>query len=232
MRIRAALPSAIFRFLPLSILLSAPDVLADTITVSYSATLTVNVSSPNDNWWGQYVNTATQFQIFYPTIRTFITVPVTNMSVTIPFGSTKIDLYTVISVPTGPILGSGNIYPETQFGGSDPKLPHIAPSFAGGTSQAYVTDDEWKQSGSDGPGGSTVTIDSVYLGFGGRIIAPILDPGSNWTGYIGGDGQIVIPFSITRVATFDPPVPEPSTFALLGTGLLGLIGLAHRRLIS
>jgi hypothetical protein len=163
-----------------ALLLSAPAVLADTITVSYSTTLSVNVISPNDSFWGVYENTANHFQISYPSIRTFINVPVSNMSITIPTGSKILAFNTTVSVPNGTILGPGHVYPETPLAGTDPTLPHVAPSFGDGTSLADIVDYRWESSGSDGPEGSTVSIDSVDLQFGGFITAPILDRGSNW----------------------------------------------------
>jgi hypothetical protein len=56
-----------------------------------------------------------------------------------------------------------------------------------------------------------------------------ITPGNNYSEIVGGNngGFGVGTFSLTPVA----PTPEPSAFALLGTGLLGAAGVARRRFL-
>src|SRR5215469_15385003 len=74
---------------------------ADTIDVSQNFTATVNISSPNDNFWGEYVNVVSEpFENYPPQARGNATLPISNFSVTVPTGSTitqALVTYTVLS---------------------------------------------------------------------------------------------------------------------------------------
>jgi PEP-CTERM motif len=54
-----------------------------------------------------------------------------------------------------------------------------------------------------------------------------ITPGNNYSEIVSGSGFGVGTFSLTPVAA----TPEPSTFALLGTGLLGAAGVTRRRFL-
>jgi hypothetical protein len=73
---------------------------------------------------------------------------------------------------------------------------------------------------------SAVTVD--YLGY---VTSPLETPGSNWAGWLWGTGEVNFAYSVELDVTYSP-APEPSTFALLGTGLLGLAGAARRKLTA
>jgi hypothetical protein len=48
-------------------------------------------------------------------------------------------------------------------------------------------------------------------------------PGVNWAGYIGGSGQVLLPYTVELDVTY-APVPEPSTFVLIGAGIFAIAG--------
>jgi hypothetical protein len=70
----------------------------------------------------------------------------------------------------------------------------------------------------------------LYAEILGSIHDTVATPGVNWDGYIGGSGQVLIPYTVELDVTYSP-VPEPSAFALLGTGILALAGATRRRLL-
>ena len=65
----------------------------------------------------------------------------------------------------------------------------------------------------------------------GYVFAPVLVQGYNWDGYIGGEGQADIPYSI-QVDVNYTPVPEPPGFVLLATAMIGLVGVVGRKLLA
>jgi hypothetical protein len=62
----------------------------------------------------------------------------------------------------------------------------------------------------------------------GQVYSDIQSPGSNWAGFIAGEGELDVPYTVELDVTYSP-VPEPSTFALLGTGIFGMVGLARHK---
>jgi hypothetical protein len=74
----------------------------------------------------------------------------------------------------------------------------------------------------------SINLQNVIFDFGGGVFFDVVDAGSNWAGYLIGSGQVDFPYPVQLDVSYSP-VPEPSTFALLGTGILGLAGAARRK---
>jgi hypothetical protein len=84
--------------------------------------------------------------------------------------------------------------------------------------------------------------DSIQLSVNSSVLANISSPndnfwgtytttpGVNWDGYIGESGQGDIPYTVALDVTYSP-VSEPSTFVLLGTGILFLAGAGCRKFL-
>jgi hypothetical protein len=211
-----------------------PTALADSIQLSLSSSVAVNVSSPNDNYWGTYYNVASEpFFVGNPSISTIVSVPFSNLSILLPAGSTFLDAEVSFTLPDD-VIGTGQAVAESPFNPAiNPALPSIAPTFSD-NGVAEVSTSIFHQGPNFVVNGTEVSTDfpSFDLILGGSLLPAVVDPGSNWAGFLGGDGQVVIPYTVDLDVTYSPPVPEPSSFVLLGTGAFGILAIFRSRAVK
>ena len=212
------------------LLTAAPFTLADTIEVSVSSSLLVDVSSPNDNFYAYY--TTAQESLARPSIgmpqeeTTF-----SGFSLDVPEG----DVITSASITvTATTIDEGGVIFAVPEGLPPPDLnsPSVAPTF-GNTGTSDISVNYIDYSYAPTINGNEISTGNVNLIFFliGNIEGTVLTPGTNWSGYIGGSAEVDIPYTMQLDATYSP-VPEPSTIALLGTGILGLAGAARRKFLT
>jgi hypothetical protein len=191
------------------------------------------VSSPNDNYWGTYYNVASEpFFVSEVGIRGIVSVPFSTLSVSLPAGSTLLGVAVNFTVPDE-VIGTGQAVAESRFNQViDPSLPSIAPTF-GDNGVAEVSTTIFHQGPNLVVNGNEVStgFSSFDLILRGALQPALVDPGSNWAGYIGGDGQVDIPYTVDLDVTYTPPVPEPSSFVLLGTGAFGILAVFRSRAV-
>lgn len=223
----------------------APVALADSIQFTVNSSVHVFGGSPGDSWWGIY---STPPDAYGTTPIVHVSVPFgyaqgsttfPNVSFFLPAGSvitsaTMELIYPSIFVGTASVAIAQGLGPSGDFTG-----PHIPPTFNYPATISFYIEDVFTSIGTLPPGVfpntptingneiSTGTWNLLFLGVG-DIAGTVDTQGYNWAGYITGEGQADIPYSV-QVDVDYTPVPEPPGFVLLGTAVLGLVGVACRK---
>ena len=208
----------------------APAAIADSLQLTVNSSALVNFTSPYDSYWGVYIS-GQPYTDFPSFDMTGVFANFSSVSVFVPAGNAVASASINVTLPPNPIQGTGINFAETPFPTPNPNSPSIAPTFNGNGSTNVFVDYAAIIFHPIISGNEVSTGDlALYAEILGSIHDTVATPGVNWNGYIGGSGQVLIPYTVELDVTYSP-VPEPSAFALLGTGIFALAGATRRQLL-
>jgi hypothetical protein len=245
------------RFVPIPVVILltlAPAAFADSIQFTLNSSVHVSGISEDDSYWGIYqtqedaYGTMSSVIVGLPYATGTTTVP--NVSFFLPSGvvvtsATMTVLFPETIVGTGTVAIAPEPIPPPDL---NPDSLHIPPTFntpavanffegsvfdtdsLNGYQTSYLTGDISLTPIIDGNEISIGTLDLSFLE-GGELVGTVATPGYNWAGYIGGSAQADVPYSV-QIDVEYTPVPEPSGFVLVGTTMLGFVGVARRKFMT
>src|ERR1700754_716059 len=161
------------------LLIAAPVARADSLQLILNTSALVNVSSPNDNFYGTYVNVPSEpIQFGLPQARGLVFLPVPDLSLSLPAGSIITSALEIFIVPTEAVFGTGYItVPGERFGGSDPSLPSVAPTFSTNGTSNILVDGFVLTKPADVSGDEvSFSVQSLPVDYVGQISSALEDP--------------------------------------------------------
>jgi hypothetical protein len=200
---------------------------AESIRLTVNSSFLAKFSSPNDNFWGTYSTGAPYTD--HPSLGSFLVfADFPSVSVFVPTGNAVTSAIINVILPQNPIKGTGVNFALSSFQPPNPGGISIAPTFNGtGSTNVSVSFSNPLIFPPTKPliSGNEVSTGDLDLPFilSGVILDTVATPGVNWDGYIGGSGEAVMPYTVELDVTF-APVPEPSTFVLIGAGIFAIAG--------
>ncbi|WP_260738179.1 hypothetical protein [Tunturiibacter lichenicola] len=234
----------------------ASTALADSIQLTTNSTVQETLSNTNnDSLMGIYgtqadaVGTQTTIDT---TASYWHNSPIANVGYNLPVGSTITSATLELILPSTFVEGTSTpfIYSSGLISSPDPSNPvHIAPTLnSTGTSEVLIRDLTGLPllSGATADGNftayslssllvingteiSSTGLEDIDFDVFGKLLASVQTQGYNYAQYIGGSGEVDIPYTTQLDVTYTL-TPEPSGFVLFATGAVGLAGIARRKL--
>lgn len=246
------------RVLPAVVLgMVALPAFADSFSFSVSGSTQITLTSPNDNFWGDYESNGNRSTVNAEAPYVTGGLSLANLSFFLPAGSTITSASLELILPATYTYGTSvetNITQERLPPPDTSEPVGSAPTFDPGT--AYLEPFSFVNGRSGGDGIFDLTGDAPVVGGGispgdspviggnevstgdlslelsgaiGGMEATVATQGDNYSGYVGGTGEVSLPYTLEVVGDYTV-TPEPAGIVLLGTGMLALLaGVWWRR---